>query len=78
MAVGYSYWNTFQEKKFIDLIGTHREYNPRPFAVRELLRLYLIACHRRRRWGNLNKKEVLDHVRRRISEIEEAEGEERK
>lgn len=60
-------WNNKLEKAYIDNIGSTR-ISPLPRAV--LLGRYLQGCLRRTNWGNLNKKSIVDYLKKAIVECQ--------
>ena len=64
-------WTTANEVAFIDYLGTgrHMKSNPRPnrdIPRDEVLRRYLKSCETRDDWGDLDKKEIVRHVKRSL------------
>jgi len=55
-------WSTFQEKRFLDSLGTYKgEYSV--FNRKDLLVKYYEAMDSRKVWGPVSKKEIQRHIK---------------
>jgi len=72
MAITQKMWTTFQEKEFLNKIGTHLHTRDRPegYPGRAFfLRRYLESMHLRTDWDGVDAEEIRGYVKMELDRI---------